>query len=216
MWLYSNNHQFQRQTNNGIIYLQISVQNLSNQLTGNSAHQSTTAQHQANQQSTVNSHTDNMNGRWTNRSATIFINMKNATFQQAMLDAVNAWNQTGAFKFKVVHSKKQADIVATSSNNSSDQAAGLAEMNENTLSGYFTDGHIYLNKAYLLNPSYGYSHERIVNTAEHELGHAIGLSHNNGQSVMQPSGSFYSIQNNDVEAVKELYSKKPTKPTQSK
>lgn len=215
MWFYLNNHQFQRQTNNGIVYLQTSVQSLSNKLSGKTARQPTAAQQQANQQSTINSQTDKINGRWTNRSATIFINMHNATFQQAMLDAVDAWNQTGAFKFKVVNSKKQADLVATSSNNSDDQAAGLAEMNENSLTGYFTDGHIYLNKAYLLNPSYGYSHERIVNTAEHELGHAIGLSHNNGQSVMQPSGSFFSIQNGDIQAVNQIYSRKPEKPSKT-
>lgn len=107
--------------------------------------------------------------------------------------------------------RQQADIVATTSNNQNNQAAGLTEMSVSTMSGYFTGGHIYLNKAYLLNPVYNYSHERIVNTAEHELGHAIGLSHNNAQSVMQPSGSFFSIQNTDVQAVNNLYSKKPEK-----
>lgn len=213
MWLYSDNHQFQRQTDNGLVYLKTAVQNLNGELTGKSARHSSANQQQAHQQSTVNSKTDQINGRWTHRSATIFINMQNATFQQAMVEAVNAWNQTGAFKFIVVKNQKQADLVATSSNNRDDQAAGLAEMNENSLTGYFTDGHIYLNKAYLLNPAYGYSHKRIVNTAEHELGHAIGLSHSNGQSVMQPSGSFYPIQNNDIQAVKQIYSKKPTKPT---
>ena len=44
-----------------------------------------------------------------------------------------------------------------------------------------------------------------MNTAEHELGHAIGLDHNGGESVMQPAGSFYSIQDSDVEAVRQLY-----------
>lgn len=214
MWLYNDNQQFQRQTNNGITYLKASVQELSNELNGKSSHE-TTNQKTAHQESTVNSQTDQINGRWTGRSATIYIKMDNQTLQQAMTEAVNAWNNTGAFKFKIVHDRKQADLVATSANNSNDQAAGLAEMNQNTVSGYFTDGHIYLNKAYLLNPEYGYNHERIVNTAEHELGHAIGLSHNNGQSVMQPSGSFFTIQPTDVQAVKSIYSQKPTKPTQN-
>ena len=63
-----------------------------------------------------------------------------------------------------------------------------------------------LNQHYLLNPLYGYSNQRIVNTAEHELGHAIGLDHTNNVSVMQPAGSYYTIQQADVQAVKKLYS----------
>ena len=33
----------------------------------------------------------------------------------------------------------------------------------------------------------------------------IGLDHTDGESVMQPAGSFYSIQDSDVEAVRQLY-----------
>ena len=58
----------------------------------------------------------------------------------------------------------------------------------------------------LLNAQYGYSQLRVTNTAEHELGHAIGLAHDDENvSVMQSAGSYYSIQPKDIEAVKALY-----------
>ena len=207
MWFYNDNHQFQRQTDNSITYLKTALHQLDNQSNGKSK-DNTNAQQQ---QSAIDSHHEELRGRWTNHQATIFIDMNNQVFKQAMEEAVQAWNNTGAFKFRIVKNRQQADIVATTSNNQNNQAAGLTEMSVSTMSGYFTGGHIYLNKAYLLNPVYNYSHERIVNTAEHELGHAIGLSHNNAQSVMQPSGSFFSIQNTDIQAVNNLYSKKPEK-----
>lgn len=214
MWFYQNNHRFQRQTDNGIIYLQNAVQEIDSKITGKPQTTPTSKVVQSHQ-STINSHTDSITGRWTSRNATIYINMDNQTLQEAMQEAVTAWNNTGAFHFKVVNNKSNADIIATSSNSSNDSAAGLTQMSQNTMSGYFTNGHVYLNKAYLLNSQYGYSHDRIVNTAEHELGHAIGLAHTNAQSVMQPSGSFYSIQPLDVQSVNKIYGKKPTKPAKN-
>lgn len=213
MWFYQNNHQFQRQTDNGIIYLQNAVQQLSSEINGKSSTAQPTSGPTQAHHSTINSHTDTITGRWTSRNASIYINMGNPTLQDAMQEAVSAWNNTGAFHFKVVSHQQNADIIATTSNNSNDSAAGLTQMSQNTVSGYFTSGHVYLNKAYLLNTEYGYSHERIVNTAEHELGHAMGLTHTNAQSVMQPSGSFYSIQPMDIQSVNKIYDKKPTKPS---
>ena len=56
------------------------------------------------------------------------------------------------------------------------------------------------------NPYYGYTNDRIVNTAEHELGHVIGLDHNDSEiSVMQSAGSYYGIQQTDIDKVQALY-----------
>ena len=38
-----------------------------------------------------------------------------------------------------------------------------------------------------------------------ELGHAIGLQHTNIASVMYPAGSYYSIQEQDINAARDLY-----------
>ena len=143
--------------------------------------------------------------RWDTASATVYIDTQDETFRSAYQEAIRAWNQTGAFTFQIVNDKNQANIVATEMNDGTVSAAGEAESQTNLLTKRFTNVTVRLNRYYLLNSQYGYSYERIVNTAEHELGHAIGLEHNEEKSVMQSSGSFYSIQAVDVQTVKELY-----------
>ena len=143
--------------------------------------------------------------RWDTASATVYIDTQDETFRSAYQEAIRTWNQTGAFTFQIVNDKSQANIVATEMNDGTVSAAGEAESQTNLLTKRFTNVTVRLNRYYLLNSQYGYSYERIVNTAEHELGHAIGLEHNEEKSVMQSSGSFYGIQAVDVQAVKELY-----------
>ena len=143
--------------------------------------------------------------QWDKASATVYIETQDETFRSAYQEAIRAWNQTGAFTFRIVTDKNQAKIVATEMNNSTVSAAGEAESKTNLLTKRFTNVTVRLNRYYLLNSQYGYSYERIVNTAEHELGHAIGLEHNEEKSVMQSAGSFYGIQAVDIQAVKELY-----------
>ena len=143
--------------------------------------------------------------RWDTTSATVYIDTQDETFRSAYQEAIRTWNQTGAFTFQIVNDKNQANIVATEMNSSTVSAAGEAESKTNLLTKRFTNVTVRLNRYYLLNSQYGYSYERIVNTAEHELGHAIGLEHNEEKSVMQSAGSLYGIQAVDVQAVKELY-----------
>ena len=143
--------------------------------------------------------------RWNTASATVYIDTQDETFRSAYQEAIRTWNQTGAFTFQIVNDKNQANIVATEMNDGTVSAAGEAESQTNLLTKRFTNVTVRLNRYYLLNSQYGYSYERIVNTAEHELGHAIGLEHNEEKSVMQSAGSFYDIQAVDVQAVKELY-----------
>ncbi|MFY0998338.1 matrixin family metalloprotease [Streptococcus sp. AD045-1] len=143
--------------------------------------------------------------RWDTASATVYIDTQDETFHSAYQEAIRAWNQTGAFTFQIVNDKNQANIVATEMNDGTVSAAGEAESQTNLLTKRFTNVTVRLNRYYLLNSQYGYSYERIVNTAEHELGHAIGLEHNEEKSVMQSAGSLYGIQAVDVQAVKELY-----------
>ncbi|HBQ43150.1 MAG TPA: metalloprotease, partial [Lactobacillus acetotolerans] len=93
-------------------------------------------------------------------------------------------------------------------NDSSTNAAGETATSYNPVTGHLINAKVQLNKFYLQNGWYGYSYNRIVNTAEHELGHAIGLNHNKGVSVMYPQGSVYTIQPQDITNVKKLYNEK--------
>ena len=99
-----------------------------------------------------------------------------------------------------------ADIVATDYSDANSQAAGLADTQTNVLTNRITHVDVKLNRYFLLNSDFGYTHKRIVNTAEHELGHAIGLDHDDSKtSVMQSAGSYYGIQQVDIDTVHALY-----------
>lgn len=144
--------------------------------------------------------------RWSNNSANVYIETTDETLVSAYEEAINAWNATGAFTFNLVEDESSADIVATEYSDASSKAAGLAETETNALTNQITHVDVKLNTYYLLENDYGYTHNRIVYTAEHELGHAIGLDHDDDEeSVMQSSGSYYGIQSVDIEKVNEIY-----------
>lgn len=143
--------------------------------------------------------------RWQKNQATVFIDTENDILKTAYLAAIENWNATGSFAFKLVEDKRQANIIATVIHDSSITAAGLADSTTNPLTNRFITVTVSLNSYYLLDPEYGYDMARITYTAEHELGHAIGLDHTDETSVMQSAGSFYGIQDIDIQAVNQLY-----------
>jgi hypothetical protein len=149
---------------------------------------------------------DNSKGHtFDSNTATVYIDLSDPTLKQAALDGINVWNNTGAFNFKITNDRNNAKIIIKSMNDGETNAAGLTDTQYNSLTGHLLKATVRLNSYYLLNPSYGYNNGRIVNTVEHELGHAIGLGHKDGISVMYPQGSFYTIQPSDVQDVKKLY-----------
>ena len=87
-------------------------------------------------------------------------------------------------------------------------AAGETATTYNPSTGHLLKADVHLNRYYLQNEWYGYSNNRIVNTAEHELGHAIGLNHTNSVSVMYPKGSIYTFQPQDIQNVRKIYHEK--------
>ncbi|HEM6309533.1 matrixin family metalloprotease [Streptococcus suis] len=146
-------------------------------------------------------------GRWETNTATVYIETQNPTFRTAYETAIANWNATGAFTLVLTTDPNQADIIATEMNDGNTQAAGEANSTTNLLTNYYSSVTIRLNSYYLLNEEYGYDMARIIHTAEHELGHAIGLDHEDSQtSVMESAGSNHGIQQADIDAVLALYS----------
>ncbi|MGV3080457.1 M57 family metalloprotease [Streptococcus sp. 32226D021BW] len=146
-------------------------------------------------------------GRWETNTATVYIETQNPTFRTAYETAIANWNATGAFTLVLTTDPNQADIIATEMNDGNTQAAGEANSTTNLLTNYYSSVTVRLNSYYLLNEEYGYDMDRIIHTAEHELGHAIGLDHDDSQaSVMESAGSNHGIQQTDIDAVVALYS----------
>ncbi|HFI0238027.1 TPA: M57 family metalloprotease [Streptococcus suis] len=146
-------------------------------------------------------------GRWETNTATVYIETQNPTFVAAYETAIANWNATGAFTLVLTTDPSQADIIATEMNDGNTQAAGEANSTTNLLTNYYSSVTVRLNSYYLLNDEYGYDMDRIIHTAEHELGHAIGLDHDDSQtSVMESAGSNHGIQQADIDALVALYS----------
>lgn len=146
---------------------------------------------------------------WSKPEATVYVDIKNnVQLRSAAIDAMNAWNRTGAFTFEQINNKKNAQIVITTVDDSDTNAAGETATTYNPSTGHLLKANVHLNRYYLQNEWYGYSNNRIVNTAEHELGHAIGLTHTKSVSVMYPKGSIYTIQPQDIKNVRRIYHEK--------
>lgn len=207
---YHNSPTFQNNVNNVATVAMAKVNQLTSQWGLGSANTSSTPTKNTHQQVSQTKNKVNGEGRWPKRTATVYVSISNPTLHQAAETAIKQWNDTGAFTFKQVNDKSKADVYFHTNDDPTNGSAGLTTMESNAMTGYFVHADVTINAGYLLDPDYGYGTDRIVNTAEHELGHAIGLNHTNDVSVMQPAGSMCPIQQEDVDHVNQLYNEKPS------
>lgn len=126
--------------------------------------------------------------------------------------AIDAWNKTGVVNLKLVDKNDDADITCNVQNLSG-QTVETANETQETLGQ--TDFQYKLPENELVSANANIDIDQIkslpgqsqVFVAEHELGHALGLSHVNesDNSVMVPVNVKTGITDEDVGHLKELY-----------
>lgn len=208
VWTYKNNPNFQIATDDSLATLSYRINQL---LTTGTATAPKNGVNPNTKTDTDKTENDNSSETrvWSEPEANVYVDIKNnLQLRSAAIDAMNAWNRTGAFTFHQTNDKSCAQIVISTVDDSDTNAAGETATTYNPSTGHLLKADVHLNRYYLQNEWYGYSNNRIVNTAEHELGHAIGLNHTNSVSVMYPKGSIYTIQPQDIRNVRKIYHEK--------
>ena len=146
---------------------------------------------------------------WSSKEATVFINAKNPQIVSAYKEAITSWNKTGAFNFLLTNDKQKANIIADERYEGNVAAPlGVTYSTYYLPTKQYSNATVYLNSFHVQNNYYQKNGGKLLNTAQHELGHSIGLEHNSAvASVMEPKGGKTSIQPVDINNVKKLYSK---------
>lgn len=208
VWTYKNNPNFQIATNDSLATLSYRINQLLTTETATAPKNGVNPNTKTDTDKTENDNSSETRV-WSEPEANVYVDIKN-NFQlrSAAIDAMNAWNRTGTFTFHQTNDKTRAQIVISTVDDSDTNAAGETATTYNPSTGHLLKADVHLNRYYLQNEWYGYSNNRIVNTAEHELGHAIGLNHTNSVSVMYPKGSIYTIQPQDIRNVRKIYHEK--------
>lgn len=143
--------------------------------------------------------------RFAKDQATYVISTKSAYYRSIWRSAIDAWNATGAFKFKPSSTSKAQITLGIASKNES-KAMG----NDVGLTEFWARDNYFVSVTSRLNArlikEYDYSRSDAIHVAEHELGHAMGLAHNpSKKSVMYYRNRAIGIQSVDISGVKRRY-----------
>ncbi|MFC6289743.1 matrixin family metalloprotease [Levilactobacillus angrenensis] len=146
--------------------------------------------------------------RYAAKKAAYYNKSTSKYYRSIWTTARKTWNQSKAFTWSATKNKKSRSFTTTVAKNSGiwTNATGMAY---NGLAfdkqGHQTGAAMYLNRTVL--KKYRYTKKQRTHVAIHEMGHALGLSHNNAGSisVMNPSNRVHSLRNVDIKGAKKVY-----------
>lgn len=145
--------------------------------------------------------------RYVKKTANYQVNSTSEKYKNIWAAATKKWTSKG---FKWTQKSKSKTVLSTYSDSSKSglEVAGNCKTSYRPSDGHIYSNHVLLNRAAL--DKYDYTTTQRIYVAEHELGHALGLAHNNKDSisVMNPSNRYYDIQTCDVKGMEKRYSTK--------
>lgn len=143
--------------------------------------------------------------RYAKKTASYQVNSTSKKYKNTWSKATKKWIDSG-FKWTKKGSSKTTVASYEDNSKSGLKIAGYCNTTYRASDGVIVKNKIRLNRAVF--KKYDYTEAQIINVAEHELGHALGLAHNNqgSVSVMNPANRYYSIQKCDIKGMEKRYS----------
>lgn len=151
--------------------------------------------------------------RYMTKKASYYNKSTSTYYRSIWTNARKAWNGSKTFKWSTTKNKKSRSFT-TSVNRNSGIWTNATGMTYNGLAvnrqGVQTGAGMYLNRTVLTK--YHYTKKQRTNVAIHEMGHALGLAHNDGGSVsaMNLANRTYALRNCDIRGAKQIYASAAT------
>lgn len=136
--------------------------------------------------------------QWTSMHLAVYAATENPYYLYLIKTAMDKWNNTGATSLFLTNDKTNANIIVNVLNNMSDDIAAQT-INGNPKTGeIFNQIQIQINSKQIYQ-SMTEQYFALV-TIEHEFGHALGLNHRTGRSVMN-NQELHEITKLDAQAI---------------
>lgn len=178
-------------------------------------HQNTTPSSNTQQDAnlpSINDPQESHQEHWKKRNLTIYIQTTDPTAKKDFIDAINDWNDAKVLKLSLIKNPKQTDIICDiqdlSANTKHEGLETLKTLGNTEVSYDQNTGEImHANSVIDIYQIQNMPHDQQVWIAEHELGHAFGLSHTNpgSHTVMEPQNLKTGITSTDINNLKKIY-----------